>query len=105
MNPVLKGIRTSQLWSLNRGKWVEGPSIPPKYELINACAVPLNSTTVLFVGVSLTNIKITPETIDSIPNNLVITYDFQSHLWTEQESFSFPAELLYQYYTSLCISV
>ena len=99
MNSILKGIRHSQLWSLNRGKWLEGPSIPPKYEFINACAVPLNSTTVIFVGVSITNIKITPETIDSIPNNLAITYNFHSNLWTEEESLNFPAEGLYEYYT------
>ena len=87
------------MWSLNRGKWIDGPSIPSKYEFINACAVPLNSTTVIFVGVSITNIKITPETIDSLPNNLAMTYNFELHLWIEQESLNFPAEIVYEFYT------
>ena len=51
--PLLKKSSSSQIWSLDKKKWTNGPVVPSKYDFINSCALALNSSTVLFVGVNI----------------------------------------------------
>ena len=68
--PLLKKSSSSQIWSLDKKKWTKGPVLPSKYDFINSCALALNSSTVLFVGVNII-------TADEISNSLLMV-DFLS---------------------------
>ena len=68
--PLLKKSSSSQIWSLDKKKWTNGPVVPSKYDFINSCALALNSSTVLFVGVNII-------TADEISNSLLMV-DFLS---------------------------
>ena len=50
---LLRKSSSSQIWSLDKKKWMDGPVLPSKYDFINSCALALNSSTVLFVGVNI----------------------------------------------------
>ena len=67
---LLKKSSSSQIWSLDKKKWRNGPVVPSKYDFINSCALALNSSIVLFVGVNI--IK-----ADEISNSLLMV-DFLS---------------------------
>ena len=70
-----KGSANSYLWSIPKNEWLTGPNVSQtNYEFINACALALNATTVLFIGLSdSTNYG----NRSHIPNDLTATYNFK----------------------------
>ena len=93
---MLRKSSNSQIWSLNKKKWNNGPVLPSKYDFINSCALALNSSTVLFVGVNSIKgsenhqLDISTIVLESNQNNIAITFNFATNMWTEQENLTFP---------------
>ena len=53
MNVGLERSLNSVLWSIPKHKWLDGPSIENTgYQFIHACAVAINVSSVLFIGLS-----------------------------------------------------
>ena len=73
----------SRLWSRRKRKWFEGPQIPTGLKFTGASGVKLNHTSILFIGLSKMPFLATQ-------NNITIIYDFESKLWTLQESIALP---------------
>ena len=80
-----KGSANSYLWSIPKNEWLTGPNVSQtNYEFINACALALNATTVLFIGLSdSTNYG----NHSHIPNDLTATYNFKVGWETCQNAF------------------
>ena len=92
-----RGINSSQIWSLSKQKWIQGPQVPRGYFSLNSCAIALNSTAVLIIGL----IPISNQAFDEIynynhigllPNPATFIYNFQSNSWIEQESLPYEVE-------------
>ena len=47
---MIDGSNGSQIWSLSKQKWIPGPPYPKGYFSLNSCAIALNSTAVLVIG-------------------------------------------------------
>ena len=70
-----KGSVNSYLWSIQKNVWLTGPNVSQtNYEFINACALALNATTVLFIGLSNST---SYGNRSYIPNDLTATYNFK----------------------------
>ena len=70
-----KGSVNSYLWSISKNVWLTGPNVShTNYEFINACALAMNATTVLFIGLSNSTSYGNRSTI---PNDLTATYNFE----------------------------
>ena len=70
-----KGSVYSYLWSIPKNVWLTGPNVSQtNYEFINACAIALNATTVLFIGLSNST---SYGNRSYIPNDLTATYNFE----------------------------
>ena len=70
-----KGSVYSYLWSIPKNVWLTGPNVSQtNYEFINACALALNATTVLFIGLSNST---SYGNRSYIPNDLTATYNFE----------------------------
>ena len=84
--------KNSILWSIAKHAWLEGPAISnTNYIFINACALAINASSVLFVGLS------TWDPWDywgfnsyNIPNNITAIYNFEFDRWQQQDSLYFP---------------
>ena len=86
----------SYLWSKKRKHWIKGPEIPSSIKFARACGLQLNSTRILFIGVSSMPFTLTP-------NDKTITYNFQSRQWKFQEQLSMSHSFNYNYlYESSC---
>ena len=70
-----KGSVYSYLWSIPKNVWLTGPNVSQtNYEFINACAIALNATTILFIGLSNSS---SYGNRSYIPNDLTATYNFE----------------------------
>ena len=88
---TLKKSKNSLLWSLDKKRWIYGPTIPSKYAFVNSCAAALNSTSVLFVGISdIETSEITQSVVEDTPNDIVALFDFETMKWIEQDYVTFP---------------
>ena len=93
LNPVIWKSNINQnsyLWSKKKKSWIKGPEIPTNIKFARACGLPLNSTTILFIGVSSMPFTLTP-------NDKTITYNFQSRQWKFQEPLSMSNSSNYDY--------
>ena len=68
----------SSMFSKAKQKWMDGPSLPIRLKFINACGLSLNKTTVIFIGASLLP-------FEGSPNDITISYNFQSLEWYNHE--------------------
>ena len=60
--------------------------MPSKYAFVNSCVAALNSTSVLFVGISNIEIsEITQSVLEDTPNEIVALFDFETKKWIEQD--------------------
>ena len=84
--------KNSILWSVARHAWLEGPAISnTNYIFINACALAINASSVLFIGLSVWNPwDHLPINLYFIPNNITAIYNFESDRWQQQDSLYFP---------------
>ena len=100
-----RGSNGSQIWSLSKQKWTPGPSYPKGYFSLNSCAIALNSTAVLVIGLIPVPSQAFDEIynwnhIGTIPNPATLIYNFQSKSWVEQDSVpyaGYPWEYFYDY--------
>ena len=86
------------IWSISKNKWIEGPDymkgqdIPIKFE--HTCAIAINKTAVLFIGLQhdaildqryeqyiINNTK----SKSQVPNDITIIYNFEFHSWALQD--------------------
>ena len=102
-----RGTNNSQIWSLSKQKWIPGPSYPKGYFSLNSCAIALNYTAVLVIGL----IPIPNQAFDeiyiythigSIPNHATLIYNFQRNSWAEQESLPYEKNPLEFVYDNAC---
>ena len=78
----------SLIWSVPKHKWLKGPKIEKtKYRFINACALAINVSSVLFIGLS-TNENTGIDGFDT-PNDITAIYDFKLNKWQQQDSIYF----------------
>lgn len=84
-----KASSNSQLWSISKQKWISGPSYPKGFYALNSCALALNSTAVIVIGLIPTNdfdSFHSDEDIGLLQNTATVIYNFQSNKWIQQES-------------------
>ena len=96
MNVGLERSLNSVLWSIPKHKWLEGPSIENTgYQFIHACAVAINVSSVLFIGLSEIMKKPvytadghfmgTWDGLKRTANNITAIYNFELHKWEQQD--------------------
>ena len=82
----------SLIWSVPKHKWLKGPKIEKtKYRFINACALAINVSSVLFIGLS-TNKNTGFDGFDNLkytPNDITAIYNFKLNKWQQQDSLYF----------------
>ena len=73
----------SYMWSIEKRKWFPGPNIHPDFIFHYACSVSLNSSAVLFIG--LTN------DLDfyTFANYFTAIYNIGTKAWTQEESITY----------------
>ena len=91
----------SLMWSAPKHKWLKGPKTEKtKYRFINACALAINVSSVLFIGLSTNenighghfdydyelNMNIN---LDDTPNDITAIYNFELDKWQQQDSLYF----------------
>ena len=84
-----KGNNNSQVWSMTKKKWMKGPALMKGYYALNACALALNSSAVLVVGLIKAldfSASYSKEEDGILPNTATSIYNFETKRWTLQES-------------------
>ena len=111
----------SILWSVPKHKWLAGPSTnETKFRFINACAVAMNVSSVLFVGLSKKE-EINPVNgsttlnmsfqnwiyVDKPGNNITAIYNFELNRWQQQDSlyFNHSLDVITEYSYELTCSI
>ena len=103
-----KGNNNSQVWSMTKKKWMKGPTLMKGYYALNTCALALNSSAVLIVGLieAIDFSASYPWDKDGlIPNTATAIYNFQTKSWSLQEPIDYntgwnkpqPFEYIYSY--------
>ena len=84
--------KNSYLWSITKRKWIRGPSFAPKtgYLFHYACSVALNSSAVLFVGITEKNVEYSdPQNplyvLYLFGNQNTAIYNFKTKTWSKQK--------------------
>ena len=92
LSPVNKRNKNSYLWSISKRKWIRGPPFAPKtgYLFHYACSVALNSSAVLFVGITEKNVKYSDQehplyVLYLFGNQNTAIYNFETKTWIKQD--------------------
>ena len=84
-----KGSDNSQVWSMTKKRWMIGPALMKDYYALNACALALNSSAVLVIGLikALDFSASYPKDEDGLfPNTVTSIYNFETKRWILQDS-------------------
>ena len=79
------------IWSLSRNKWLKGPVIPEMpmpIRFAHTCAIAINKTAVLFIGLYDDDILAKFDyniPMTQVPNDIVIIYNFEFNSWALQD--------------------
>ena len=88
----LYGINAnSMLWSLSKKKWLNGPDYMKETNIRfgHTCAIAINKTAVLFIGLQQDANYYFANNKDKVPNDIVITYNFEFYSWALQDFLPF----------------
>ena len=88
----LYGINeNSMLWSLSKKKWLNGPDYMKEhiFRFGHTCAVAINKTAVLFIGLQDDDKYYYTNDKDKVPNDIVIIYNFEFNSWSLQDFLPF----------------
>ena len=73
------------IWSLSKNKWLKGPDSPEHiFRFEHTCAIAINKTAVLFIGLYHDDILVNKNKIQ-VPNDIVIIYNFEFNSWALQD--------------------
>ena len=101
-----QGNLNSNLWSIKKRKWIDGPEYPhdTNYTFKHTCALALNASSVLFIGLLRMDLPVyLNEMYDQYPNSYTVIYNFDKDEWNAQESlFTTWDEDMYFSYSTAC---